>query len=34
MEENMASLDIAEVVLRAMGIEEEKQAVDVCVTNE
>lgn len=30
MEENMASLDIAEIVWRSMGLEEEKPPVDVC----
>jgi len=30
LEEKMASLDIAEIVWRAMGLEEEKPPVDVC----
>jgi len=34
VEEKMTSLDISDIVWRAMGLEEEKQPVDVCVTNE
>ncbi len=33
-EEKMASLDIAEIVWRAMGLEEEKPSADVCATTE
>jgi Fe-S oxidoreductase len=33
-EEKMASLDIAEVVWRAMGLEEEKPSADVCAPTE
>jgi len=34
MEEKVFSFDIAEVVWRAMGLEEEKPPVDVCAPNE
>jgi hypothetical protein len=34
MEENISSLDIAEIVWRAMGLEEEKPSADVCALNE
>ena len=30
MEEKMTSLDIAEIVWKAMGLEEEKEPVQVC----
>ena len=33
-EEKMVSLDVAEIVWRAMGLEEEKPSIDVCATTE